>query len=255
MEKYTLYFKMNNEYGHEKNIPIITLDLKSMDKFTSRYESYVSLFNSFPFDVKKFIFEHMDNKLDLNEENQMKERIFLEDQNHEKSFILLSNLLDVIYVTPNELTNLILNEKMSFVELEHTFLRSKASSNVKKRYDFFKYLYETYVKDKKIICMMDSYDISKKLPMLKDDNLIIAAIATDKDNLILLSKKIGQKSKDRRNLAYKFKELRVSINKKEPLIDTDLISSRIDSKNNYDELIKEAFCKFRNEYDKEYEMV
>ena len=41
LKKYTLYFKGKNKYGHEHNFPILSLDLKSMDEFTSNYDGYL----------------------------------------------------------------------------------------------------------------------------------------------------------------------------------------------------------------------
>ena len=43
-KKYTLYFKGKNKYGHEHDLPIVSLDLKSMDEYTSNYKSYDDLF-------------------------------------------------------------------------------------------------------------------------------------------------------------------------------------------------------------------
>ena len=253
MEKYTLYFKMNNKYEHEKEIPIIYLDLKSMDKYTGLYGCYVNLFDSLPIELKKFIFKETDSKLDLKDEEVLKKSFCIKNDKEEQFPILLSESLDVIYITPSELTSLIIDEKMDYTELQKTLLKSRISSNIKRRYEFFKYLYNTYVKNKKIICMMDSYDINKKMPMLKEDELMIGAISTEKDNLILLTRKIGQRSKDRRDLAIKFKELRLKLNKKEPLINLELVRNRIDNNVKYDNEIIDNFKKFKENYDKEYE--
>lgn len=254
MEKYTLYFKMNNKYEHEKNMPIISLDLKSMDKYTGLYGCYVNLFESLPIKVRKFIIKEIDSKINLNDEEHLKKSFCLLNTKEEEFPILLSESLDVIYITPSELTNLILDEKMDYTELQKTLLKSRVSSNIKKRYEFFTYLYDTYVKNKKIICMMDSYDINKKLPMLKENELMIGAISTEKDNLILLTRKIGQRSKDRRDLAIKFKELRIKLGKKEPLIDIELVRDRIDSNKKYDDEIINNFENFEINYNKEYEV-
>lgn len=254
MEKYTLYFKINNKYEHEKNMPIISLDLKSMDKYTGLYGCYVNLFESLPIKVKEFILKETDCKINLNDEEELKKSFSLLNSKEEEIPILLSESLDVIYITPSELTKLILDEKMDYTELQKTLLKSRVSSNIKRRYEFFTYLYNTYVKNKKIICMMDSYDINKKLPMLKENELMIGAISTEKDNLILLTRKIGQRSKDRRDLAIKFKKLRIKLGKKEPLIDIELVRDRIDSNTKYDSEIINNFENFEINYNKEYEI-
>ena len=70
IKKYTLYFKGINEYGHEHNIPIICVNLRQMDEYTSRFNNYLDLFNSFPIDVKKFIKNEFKNEINEDFRNQ-----------------------------------------------------------------------------------------------------------------------------------------------------------------------------------------
>ena len=69
----------------------------------------------------------------------------------------------------------------------------------RKKYDFFKYLYNVYVKDKDILKMIDTYDVKRNLNNLDYDDTFIAAIATDETNIMVLSKKLSQTIESRRN--------------------------------------------------------
>lgn len=53
--KYTLYFKGKNKYGHDKELPIISLYLNQLDTYLSNYTNYVDLFNNLPVEVSSFI--------------------------------------------------------------------------------------------------------------------------------------------------------------------------------------------------------
>ena len=52
LKKYTLYYKCNDKKNNEINYPIISLDLKAMDKYTSMYDSYKDLIEDLPLEVK-----------------------------------------------------------------------------------------------------------------------------------------------------------------------------------------------------------
>ena len=75
IKKYTLYFKGINEYGHEHNIPIICVNLRQMDEYTSRFNNYLDLFNSFPIDVKKFIKYEFKRDINFNDNKSFGEHI------------------------------------------------------------------------------------------------------------------------------------------------------------------------------------
>ena len=123
--------------------------------------------------------------------------------------------------------------------------------------DFFEDVYNKFVKNKRIITMMDTYDVNKKIPTLKDDKLVIASIATDRDNIILLCKKIGQNMIDRRSLASMFKKTYLLLGNNSILSD-DVLKSRIekdDSDTSYLDEMAKCFDEYKKSYDKEYELV
>ena len=185
-------------------------------------------------------------------ESDLKKCFSIIDENDEENYILLSNDIDVTYVTPDELISQIVNNRIDYNDLMDCFKGSPKSIN-KKRYAFFTHLYENYVKDKKILGMMDTYDVKERFPMLEGERLIISAIATDKDNIILLTKKIGQKSKDRRNLAYEYKKMVADLDSKAKVLDEKLVSKRKVYLDNIDSVILKNFEEFKKKYNEQYE--
>ena len=182
IKKYTLYFKGINEYGHEHNIPIICVNLRQMDEYTSRFNNYLDLFNSFPIDVKKFINYEFKRDINFNDNKSLGEHIFITDSNFEPIMEpVFKDNDDILYVTPDELIEKIVCMKMSALEYQNSLIMINKNNKLQKKREFFTYLYNTYVKDKKISCMIDVYDASKNFPNLDSDDLLIASIATDKD--------------------------------------------------------------------------
>lgn len=255
-KKYTLYFKGINKYGHEHNFPIISLNLKSMDEYTSNYDCYKSLFNSLPNEIKKYIKDNLGSMIDFDNENSLSEHFFITDSDFAPIMqVLFENDIDVLYIDQDELTNLIISEKMTRLELQTIKLKSSLNK-AKNKYEFFKYLYETYVKDQKVACMIDVYDANREFSNLSYDELMIAAIATDKDNIKVLCKKLGQNLESRRNLAFRFKKLFSIINDKNSRITSfSSVNKRknanINSKELYDNMI-ENLNSFSKKYSKEY---
>ena len=138
-----------------------------------------------------------------------------------------------------------------------SILRSKTNTAIKQKYDFFEDVYNKFVKNKRIITMMDTYDVNKKIPTLKDDKLVIASIATDRDNIILLCKKIGQNMIDRRSLASMFKKTYLLLGNNS-ILSEDVLKSRIekdDSDISYLVDMAKCFEEYKKSYDKEYELV
>ena len=251
LKKYTLYFKGINEYGHEHNIPIICLNLRQIDQFTSNYDNYLSLFNGFPNVVKKFIKDEFKKDINFNDNNSLSEHFFITDSDFTSIiFPVFKDNDDILYVMPDELIEKIIDTKISITEYQNSLLMSKIPSKTKKKRDFFEYLYYTYVKDKKISCMIDVYDASKNFPNLEGDKLMIASIATDKDNIIVLCKKLGQEFESRRNLAFKYKALFNCINGNKKMKCKD-IENNINLKE-ANEAIMYNLNKFIKKYNKEY---
>ena len=65
LKKYTLYFKGKNEKGKEINIPIVSLELKKMDEFTTNYNNSYELFEDLPKAVKKILKEEFCYDIDF----------------------------------------------------------------------------------------------------------------------------------------------------------------------------------------------
>ena len=253
MEKCTLYFKFYDKYNNENRIPLIKLSLIDMDYYTCTYDTYFGLYNNLPDEVKTFIKNEKNSDFNTLSESNLKKSFVIVDDSNEESFILLSNDLDVTYVTPEELVNQIVSNRIDYKDLLDCF-KGKPKSKNKRRYEFFKYLYENYVKDKKILGMMDTYDVKERFPMLKGDELNISAIATDKDNIILLTKKIGQKSKDRRNLAYMYKKCLLDLDSSARVLDDISVSKRKYYDENINKTIMNNFNDYKKEYERQYEL-
>jgi hypothetical protein len=253
LKRYTLYFKGRNKYGHEHNVPIISLDLKTMDEYTSNFNGYLDLFNSFPERVVNFIKENLSYMIELNSEDVLSKCIFITDNDFSPLMdVIFKADEDVLTISEEELTKKIVSTKMSLSEFENALLKSSLNRHNNK-YEFFKYLYDAYVKDKKISCMIDVYDVARKFPNLSLDELMIAAIATDKDNIIILCKKLGQRLESRRNLAFRFKNLFRLMGNENVRI-TNVTSNQnhnLNDKELYDKIIV-MFDSFMKKYDKEY---
>lgn len=146
---------------------------------------------------------------------------------------------------------------MTYQEFWCAKLNMLSSKMDRKKYDFFKYLYNVYVKDKDILKMIDTYDVKRNLNNLDYDDTFIAAIATDESNIMVLSKKLSQTIESRRNLAFQFKNLFNTLNSNQKLID---YSKMIERKNKdldmdfvLDEM-NESLNEFKKAYLKEYDI-
>lgn len=252
LKKYTLYFKGTNKYGHEHNFPIISLDLKSMDEYTSNYDGYMNLFNNLPNKVKEYIKNNLGYKINFENKDELKNLFFITDNDFNPIMdVLFNDNMDVLYIDEKELSNYIIKEKMSLSEFQLALFKSSLNK-VNNKYEFFKYLYETYVKDKKIACMIDVYDINRELPNLSYDELMIASIATDKNNIMVLCKKLGEQLESRRNLAFEFKKLFNKANKKNnSIISSSSVLERKNANLDKKELYYNIINNF-NSFDKKY---
>ena len=204
---YTLYFKGVNELEQKILFPVITLNLKDMDKFTANYEDSISMFNCLPKSIKNYISENLSYNIDLEDKKSMKNRFVIKnDATNENVNILFFKDSNVVYITQKELKEKILKIIFSYKELQ-LILRNKESDALKLRYEFFLDLYNKYVKDKKLSTMIDTYDIKERYPKMGEDKLLISSIITDKANILVLVTKIGQKSVDKRNLTIEYRKI------------------------------------------------
>jgi len=252
MKKYTLYYRGINKYNHEHDLPIISLDLKTMDEYTSNYSDFNDLYNCLPIEFKDFI----DNELSYN--NDKKENNFFIQDNNKNTImdVIFNDNLDLLYITKEEVDDMIVKSKLTIKEYEIVKFGIDKTGIISKKYEFFKYLYEKYVKDKEITCMIDCYDIEKALPNLSSDDTILASLATDKDNIKVLCKKLCQIDENRRNLALEFQKLFKNVNSKDKkMIENEKISSRKNKHLKIDEMKEEMLnnlSKFKKNYNKEY---
>ena len=256
-KKYTLYFRGTNKYGHNHEYPIVSLYLKDLDMYTSNYIDYVDLFNNLPINVNTFIKNELGCGIDFTNNDDLERCFFITDYDYTPIMnIIFEDDIDALYVTPKELTDLICKIKMSYSELQGTLLNITNSGIDKKKYEFFKYLYNTYVKDQPILGMIDIYDVKRNLINLNYDNTFIAAIATSIDNIKILSKKLSQTIESRRNLAFVFKQLFKTLSSEGKLIDYAKMIERknkdLDMNLVLDEMLNNL-KEYKKEYDKEYE--
>lgn len=246
--KYTLYFKGVNKYNHEFLIPVIKMDLKSMDKFTSNYKDDVSMFKCLPNELKNYIKEISGKK--FNEDKLNGNFILRKDNDFDIMYI---NDADVTYITQKELKEEVKKFLISIKDVQRLLLKH-INNDLKLKYEFFKYLYDNYVKDKEVYKMIDTYDVKRLYPTLKGDKLLIASIMSDKDNIVVLLAKIGQTNAGKRDVAIKFKRLYESLNN-DYYLNNELIKSRfndgLDIKNMKRQILDNLY-EFKEEYEREY---
>lgn len=256
-KKYTLYFKGINKYGHEHDFPMLSLSLKEMDIYTSNYKDYSDLFKSLPSKVSTFIMDNLSSGIDLTNNEDLEKCFFITDNDFTPIMeVIFDDDIDVLYVTSKELEELLIKQKMSYEEFQKSLMKINNLTTYKRKYDFFKYVYENYVKDQKVLCMIDDYDVKKSLSNLDYDNLIIASIATDTDNIKVLSKKLSQTLESRRNLAFKFKKLFNSLESNGRLISYEKLIARKNTEIEVSEILDNMLShleKFKTKYNKDYE--
>ena len=258
-KKYTLYFRGENKYGHNHEVPILSLNLKELDMYTSNYIDYVDLFNNLPINVNSFIKTELGVNVDFENNDDLERCFFITDNDFKPIMdVIFENDIDVLYVDSKELTELICKVKMKLTEFQSTLFKLSNSKVDKSKYEFFKYLYYTYVKTEPILSMIDTYEVTKNLKNLDYDNIFIAAIATDDSNIKVLGKKLSQTIESRRNLAFCFKSLFKTLSVDGKLID---FGSMIERKNKGLDLdyvfgeINDGFIKYKKKYDEEYETI
>lgn len=255
-KKYTLYFEGKNRYGHEQRLPIISLSLKTMDKYTSNYGNYFDLYRCLPNDLKKFIEDNISADISLSSNDDLSRSFFITDDDFTPIMdVVFRKDVDVLFATTKELTRRLVNEQMSCEDFRKVFLKSDNNKDIKHKYDFFKYLYDNYVNENPIEGMIDVHDAMISFPNLNHDDVLIAAIATDKDNLVVLAKKLSQYLESRRNLAFALKRLYEYSGRQNEVIDGDIIADFSEGLNPGQMLgeMIENLNKFKREYDKEYQ--
>ena len=257
-KKYTLYFRGKNKYGHTHEVPIVSLRLKNLDMYTSNYIDYVDLYNNFPISVATFIKQELGFGIDFESNDDLERCFYITDHDYKPIMsAIFEDDIDVLYVEPKELTDLICKVKMNYSDFQRTLLNISNSTVDKKKYEFFKYLYDTYVKENPILNMIDTYDVKRNLVNLSHDDTFVAAIATDSSNIMVLSKKLSQTIESRRNLALSFKRLFKTLTTDGGLID---YSSMIERKNkdfDMDFVLEEMIDtvkKYKKDYNKKYEL-
>ncbi len=253
MDKYTLYFKGNNKYDHEHLLPIISGNIRVIDEYLSNYDDYVDLFKCLPSDIQTFIKDNLSKNINCNSNKDLECCFRLINDKLKTSInLIFYKDIDALYVNTTELNKTLVNSLMTFNEYQSAVMRTKNKKEILNKYDFYKYLYDTYVKDKKIKGMIDTYDIKEVIGNVDDDKLYTGALATDKVNILVLSKKLEESICDRRDLAIKIKKL----NPDDKLITYAEAKRRknnnIDKKKMYQDMISNL-NKFIKKYNKEYD--
>ena len=259
LKKYTLYFKGENKYGHEHNLKIVSMDLKRLDEYTSNYVDYVQLFSYLPNEIKTYIKNNLGNNIDFNNNEKLKEHFFITDYDFNPIMdVIFEDDLDVLYINEDELDDLVIKEKMTYDEINKCKLTLNSKNKINRKYEFFKYLYFTYVKNKKIACMVDCYEANINFPNLDVDELMVISLATDKTNIKVLCKKLSQNMEARRNLTFKYKALFKKLNTLDAkIINYTKVAKRKNENLNHEEIIKEMFLnleEFEKKYNKEYKI-
>lgn len=248
-KKYTLYFKGKNEYGHEHVLPIISLSLNQMDEFTSSYNNYFELFNDLHFDSKNFIYENLCSGINKNDVEQLSSSFVIENNDGCVLDVIFNNDKDVLKITSDKLCELLLDEIMSSESFQRLQLKTKSLNKLNKQYDLFVKLYNDYIKGNSLEKMIDTYYTKRKFPCLKDDDLVIATIATDPDSIKILTKKLGQSLKNVRDVTLLLKRMKKNknfvINEKENTIEK--INTE-DVLNQADRNVNEFMDKYFDEY-------
>lgn len=249
---YTLYYRGYNKYGHEHNVPIISLNLRELDEFTSNFNNYLDLYNNLPVQLKTFLKNNLMNKISENED--LNNCFFITDSDFKPIMdVVFKDNLDVLYIEKEELDEYITKLVISHNDYKSILLNVCNNKYLKNKYNFFKYLYETYVKDKKIECMIDVYDTNNAISNLSSYDLILASIATDKKNTLVLCKKLNQFDEQRRNLAFEYKKLFNKSNEDSSIITDSTIKKRIKKldKEKMDKIF-DNYLKFKKKYELEY---
>lgn len=251
-KKYTLCFKGKNKYGHERELPIVTLSLRQMDELTSNYDNYLELFNALPFVAKNFITENLSSGIKIDNLKQISSRFVIKDDDSLIENVVFSNNIDVLGVSQDRLCSLLLDEKISNESFQRMQLKTRNNSDLNKQYKLFNYLYENYVKGKKIEKMIDTYYTKRQFPCLNGEDLVIATIATDSDSIKIITKKLGQSLKNTRDVLFLLKNV-----KKDKSFLSKEEETGIKRINMEDvlEQIDENIEKFKKDYFKEYEII
>ena len=246
LKKYTLYFRGMDEKRKFRDLPILSIDLRKMDEYTSNYSNYAELYNALPKEVNEYIVNNLSFGLDVDDEKELCRCFFITDDDYTPIMeVLFNNDSDIIYITPKELERLIISEKMTYEDYQSLIMSNRQAGYAKKQYTFFKYLYDTYVRGEKIEGMIDDYDARRILVNAKDEDYKIASIACDKDNIMVLCKKLSQEFESRRNLALKFHKL-FNANEKRKMIDSNSIKERKNKSLDIKELYKEIINNLNN---------
>ena len=120
LKKYTLYYKCNDKKNNEINYPIISLDLKAMDKYTSMYDSYKDLIENLPLEVKEFIKENFEN------ENNNSTMFITDSDFFPIMDVIFKKDSDVLYINEDELKSCIINIKMDVLEFQKILLNTRS---------------------------------------------------------------------------------------------------------------------------------
>lgn len=200
----TLYFYGKDKYGHSNRIPIITGNIRAIDEYVAYCESYTMLFSFLPDAAKDLIKNNFCDGIDIGNNECMSKhfKLFKLGTNDEVRLIFKDDE-DILYCDFNDVIRIAKELVMSESQYNVSRLKIKSAQIELIKYDFFKRLYETYVKGPSLI---------KTLELQGDDESKIHSVATSFDNIKIIVYNAWQRTHTKRNLAWLLKDTLTNLN-------------------------------------------
>lgn len=200
----TLYFYGRDKYGHDNKIPIFMGNIKTIDEYVAYCESYTMLFSFLPDAAKDLIKNNFCYGIDIGNNESMSKhfKLFKAGTNGEVRLIFKDDE-DVLYCDFNDIIRIAKELVMSESQYNVSRLKIKSAQIELIKYDFFKRLYETYVKETNLI---------KTLELQGDDESKIHSIATSFENIKIIIYNAWQRTHTKRDLSWMFKDTLMNLN-------------------------------------------
>ncbi len=201
----TLYFYGKDKYGHTVTIPLIIGNTRMIDEYVAYCINYTMLFNFLPDTAKELIKNNFCDKVTTDDNECMSKHFRLVKAGNTKPLrFIFKNDEDVLYCDYNDIIRIVSEWVMSESEYNNSKLKSGANEISLIKYDFFKTLYETYVKP---------MNIDRMLELKGDDEGSIHSVATSEENIKIIIYNAWQKTHDKRRIAWMVKDVLTKLNK------------------------------------------
>lgn len=200
----TLYFYGRDKYGHDNKIPILIGNIKVIDEYVAYCENYTMLFHFLPDAAKELIENNFCYGIDIGNNESMSKhfKLFKVGTNGGGRLIFKSDE-DVLYCDFNDVIRIAKQLVMSESQYNVSRLKINSAQIELIKYNFFKKLYETYVKGTSLI---------KTLELHGDDESKIHSIATSFENIKIIIYNAWQQNHPKRNLAWTLKDTLTNLN-------------------------------------------